>query len=82
MPTPENDVVRVSGPLGDASRTVWHNEASSVEVPLVVNQVLMPSEANNVGFDALVMHRTASGEPHLVLIECKNSKVDATTKLR
>ena len=83
VPTPSNAVVQVSGCLSDAGRTVWHDNLSGKnEVPLVANQVVLPSAANNVGFDALVMHRTASGEPHLVLIECKNSKVDATTKLR
>ena len=83
VPTPKNAVVQVSGRLSDASRTVWHDKVSGLdEVPLTTNQVVLPGEASNIGFDALVMHRTTSGEPHLVLIECKNSAVNAKTQLR
>jgi hypothetical protein len=78
--TPLTPVLKVDQKISDATQVHWNLEHRVYERVrrLEYNQVVLPGETNNEGFDALVLHKTMAGEPHLVILECKCSKSDAT----
>jgi hypothetical protein len=75
------DVLFLNEKLSDVDRCEWSMAGSGKQVvTLDVGQMTVPAKGNTA-FDLATLFTTDTGEPHLLLIECKFSAADASTVL-
>lgn len=77
---PSTPVLSIREKLSDVVAGEWSISDSIGVRELTLHQVVLPASSNE-GFDMLVLHRTSTGVPHLLIIECKFSEKDSATIL-